>query len=60
MIGSWTHLCIFFRCWIQLKRRGGEDKLWWIPSKRGLFKVKVLYHSLGCNVAMSFPWKIVW
>jgi hypothetical protein len=29
------------------ERRGGEDKLWWIPSKRGLFKVKVLYHSLG-------------
>jgi hypothetical protein len=34
--------------------------LWWIPSKRGLFKVKVLYHSLSCKVAMSFPWKSVW
>jgi hypothetical protein len=34
--------------------------LWWIPSKRGLFKVKVLYHFLGCNVGRSFPWKSVW
>jgi hypothetical protein len=41
------------------ERRGGEDKLWWNPPKRGLFKVKVLYHSLGCNVARSFPWKSV-
>jgi hypothetical protein len=28
--------------------RGCEDKLWWIPSKRGLFKVKLFYSSLAC------------
>jgi hypothetical protein len=40
-------------------RRGCEDKLWWISSKMGLFKVKALFYSLACNEGRSFPWKNV-
>jgi hypothetical protein len=42
------------------ERQGGEDKLWWISSKRGLFTVKALFHSLGSVVERRFPWKSVW
>jgi hypothetical protein len=38
-------------------RRGGEDKLWWVPSKKGLFKVKT---SLTRTLGTRFPWKCVW
>jgi hypothetical protein len=24
-------------------KRGGEDKLWWVPSKKGIFSKKVLF-----------------
>jgi hypothetical protein len=41
-------------------RRGIEDKLWWVPSKKGLFKVKSFYRSLGCTEGCRFPWKSVW
>jgi hypothetical protein len=40
-------------------RRGSEDKLWWVPSKRGLFKVKSFFCSL-CYEGSHFPWKSVW
>jgi hypothetical protein len=40
-------------------RRGSEDKLWWVPSKRGLFKVKSFFCSL-CYEGSRFPWKSVW
>jgi hypothetical protein len=30
-------------------RRKGEDMLWWIPSKRGLFGVKYFYRVMGCH-----------
>jgi hypothetical protein len=41
-------------------RRGGEDKLWWVSSKRGLFKVKLFFWSLACSEGSHFPWKSVW
>jgi hypothetical protein len=28
-------------------RQGCEDRLWWISSKRGIFKVKSLFYSLA-------------
>jgi len=40
-------------------RRGSEDKLWWVPSKRGLSKVKSFLCSL-CSEGSRFPWKSVW
>jgi len=36
------------------------DRLWWIPSKRGLFGVKSFYNVLGCLDGIQFPWKSVW
>jgi hypothetical protein len=36
-------------------RRGSEDKLWWVSSKRGLFKVKSFYCSLACSEGSRFP-----
>jgi len=29
-------------------RSEGDDKMWWIPSKKGLFDVKSFYSVLGC------------
>jgi hypothetical protein len=37
-------------------RRGSEDKLWWVPSKRGIFKVKLFFCSL-CSEGSHFPWR---
>jgi hypothetical protein len=35
-------------------RREGIDKLWWVPSKRGMFSVKSFYNVLGCLDGFSF------
>jgi hypothetical protein len=40
-------------------RRESKDKLWWIPSKRGLFKVISFYCSLVRSEGCRFPWKSV-
>jgi hypothetical protein len=40
-------------------RRGSEDKLWWVLSKRGLFKVKLFFNSFGYE-GSRFPWKSMW
>jgi hypothetical protein len=36
-------------------RREGEDKLWWVPSKRGLFGIKSFYSVMGCHDNFRFP-----
>jgi hypothetical protein len=41
-------------------RRGREDKLWWVPSKKGLFKVKTFFHSITRTIRTCFPWRCVW
>jgi hypothetical protein len=38
----------------------GEDKLWWDPSKKGLFGVKSFYSVMGCHDCVCFPRKSVW
>jgi hypothetical protein len=40
-------------------RRGGEDKLWWVPFKKCLFKVKSFFHSSARSIGTCFPWKCV-
>jgi len=40
-------------------RRGSEDKLWWVASKRGLFKVKSFFCSL-CFEGSRCTMKNVW
>jgi hypothetical protein len=39
--------------------REGEDKLWWVPSKRGLFAVRSFYNVLDHHDGSQFPWKSV-
>lgn len=41
-------------------RREGEDKLWWVHSKRRLYGVKSLYSVMSCHNGFRFPWKSVW
>jgi hypothetical protein len=41
-------------------RREEEDKLWWVPSKRGLLSVKSFYKVIGCHDGVRFPLKSVW
>jgi hypothetical protein len=39
--------------------RDCADRLWWVSSKKGLFKVKS-FRSLACSDSSGFPWKSVW
>jgi len=36
-----------------------EDKLRWVPSKSGLFRVRSFYCFLVCSERCRFPWKSV-
>ena len=38
----------------------GEDKLWWVPSKRGLLGLKSFYNVMGCYDSFHFPCKSIW
>jgi hypothetical protein len=40
--------------------RGRANRLWWVSSKRGLFKVKSSFSSFSCSKGSRFPWKSVW
>jgi hypothetical protein len=40
--------------------RGCAYRLWWVSSKRGLFKVKSFFSSLACFESNRFLWKSVW
>jgi hypothetical protein len=54
-------LVSFYRCLYACKLRGeGIDKLWWVPSRKGLFEVKSYYRALSPRRSFSFPWKSVW
>jgi hypothetical protein len=37
-----------------------EDSLWWVLSKRGVFKVETFFYSLTSAGSIRFPWKSVW
>jgi hypothetical protein len=50
----------FFWLYLIRMRREAEDKLWWVPFKRGLLGVKSFYKFMGCHDGFRFPWKIVW
>jgi hypothetical protein len=41
-------------------QRGSQDKLWWIPSKKGSFKVKDFFRALSRVEGRDFPWKSLW
>jgi hypothetical protein len=40
--------------------KDSEDKLWWVSSKKGVFKVKSFFYSLASSGCSPFPWKNVW
>jgi hypothetical protein len=43
------------------KMRGdGDDKLWWLPLRKGIFEVKSFYRVLSPSRSSSFPWKSIW
>ena len=41
-------------------RRGGVDKLRWIPSRKGIFDVRSFYKILAYKDNSSFPRKSIW
>jgi hypothetical protein len=54
-------LASFYKRLYDCKLRGvGKDKLWWMPSRKGLFEVKSFYRALSPRGLVSFPWKSVW
>jgi hypothetical protein len=63
LIHDWEvdELALFYRCLYACKiRRDGIDKLWWLPSSRGMFEVKSFYRALSPCGSPSFPWKSIW
>jgi hypothetical protein len=49
-----------YRCLYSCKLRGvGEDKLWRVPSRKGIFEVKSFYRVLSSFGSISFPWKSI-
>jgi hypothetical protein len=40
--------------------RDSEDKLWWVSSKKVVFKVKSFFYSLASFGSRRFPWKSFW
>ena len=38
----------------------GEDKLYWRPSKKGVFTARSFYHYLNVHNSVTFPWKSIW
>jgi hypothetical protein len=40
--------------------RDRADRLRWVPSKKGVLKVKSYFSSLACCEGSHFPWKSVW
>jgi hypothetical protein len=54
-------LASFYRCLYACKMRGvRDDKLWWLPSCKEIFKVKSFYRVLPPSGSSSFPWKSIW
>jgi hypothetical protein len=54
-------LASFYSCLYSYKLRGeGGDKLWWVPSRKGVFEVRSFYRVLSSHGARSFPWKGIW
>jgi hypothetical protein len=54
-------LAAFYKCLYDYKLQGeGRDKLWWVPSRKGVFEVKSFYRALSPRGSVSFPWKSVW
>lgn len=53
-------LSLYARLYSHPIRHGAEDRLVWIPSKRGLFEVKSFYMVLTIQESFSFPWKSIW
>jgi hypothetical protein len=48
----------FFQVLHSIKvKRGSANKLWWISSKKGMFKVKSFFYSLACSEGTCFHWK---
>ena len=61
MIGRWMLLLLFFQKLQSISiQRGSQDKLWWIPSKKGTFKLKDFFRALSRVEGRGFPWKSVW
>jgi hypothetical protein len=62
LIHDWEveELALFYRCQYACKmRRDGKEKLWWLPSSKGMFEVKSFYRALSPRGPLSFPWKSV-
>jgi hypothetical protein len=39
---------------------GSQDKMWWTPSKKRIFKVKDYFGALSIVEGSGFPWKSAW
>jgi hypothetical protein len=40
--------------------QGNVDRIFWAPSKKGVFEVKLFYKALSNPATETFPWKSIW
>jgi hypothetical protein len=53
-------LASFYKCLHACKMRGvGDNKLWWLPSRKGIFEVKSFYQAISSSRSSLFPWKSI-
>jgi hypothetical protein len=58
VIGRWDAYVSFSEIlYLVRMRREEEDKLWWVPFKRGLFGVKSFCNVIGCHDGSRCLWK---
>jgi hypothetical protein len=54
-------LASFYSCLYLYKLGGeGEDKLWQVPSRKGVFEVSSFYQVLSYHGSLPFPWRGIW
>jgi hypothetical protein len=59
-LGGGCICLVFWDVVFSQMRWKGEDKLRWVPSKRGSFGIKSYYCVMGCHDGFRFPWKSAW
>jgi hypothetical protein len=53
-------LASFYSLLYSFKLVGGNDKIWWVPNRKGKFEVRSFYNEIISKATCPFPWKSIW
>jgi len=59
-LGGRFGVALFDLLYSLILRQGGEDRIWWISSKRRKFEVRPFFHKFSSSGCSSFPWNSIW